>query len=351
MAYGKKRGMSKKRSTTRRTSSSNTKKGLTKTEKSQVKTIAKKAVNSMAETKYFNTNAGIARFVPNPIWRYADPVSQTTYNSDITCFGFTTGLPRNTNSNGDQVVFKYGQNRSTAQEIEMGDLALNQIFSDQDSIPQRAQYAIEGVTIRPSFNEVQWVLERPVLSPTELNYQSATILHCRIVRVVPRSIKGSFGPSKLDPKNDLFLDQLNEPFGVATRNNVGKPVFGQYEFNMAKVNSRRYKVISDKTLAMGPSLLTADLFGEGLYYSNNPDKTAFKKFTTKHNLGKELYYPTPNEAGTGSFFPQRPETGFTNEMILYHFCNIGTQENDPKDRQLSNNVVLTARPVSTFKDI
>lgn len=351
MPYGKRKGNLPRRAKRRSTSTKTTKKGLTKTERSQVKTIAKKTVNSLAETKYFNTNAGIARLVPNPIWRYADPVSQTTYNSDITCFGFTTGLPRNSNSNGDQVIFKYGQNRSNAQEIEMGDLALNQIFSSKDVVPQRAQYAIEGVTIRPSFNEVQWVLERPIMSPTDLNYTNASILHCRIIRVVPRSIKGTFGPSKLDPKNDLFLDQINEPFGIATRNTVGVPVFGHYEFNMAKVNSRRYRVISDKTIAMGPSLLAANLFEEGLYYCNNPDKTAFKKFTTKHNLGKELYYPTPNEDAMPGQFPQRPETGFTNEMILYHFCSIGTQEDDPKDRQLCNNVVLTARPVSTFKDI
>ena len=68
MPYVKRTGM-RKRSYARSTGRKNyVKKGLTKVEKTQVKNIAKRAVNTMVESKYFDTSQ-VFNLIPNPIWK------------------------------------------------------------------------------------------------------------------------------------------------------------------------------------------------------------------------------------------------------------------------------------------
>lgn len=314
------------------------KKGLNKTEVKQVKTIAKKQVNSMAESKYFATNPNIAQVLGTPAWRNG------SINSEVTVFGYTTGLQRSINSDGATAIYRYGANASSGAQVSMNSLDLNKVFTDTNSAPQRASYAVVGSSIRPSYNECQWLLDR-VQANVTTDEEKALPYKVRMIRVSPRALKGSFQES--DPRDDLFLDQYNEPFGIRTTNASGQNVFGQYEFYMAKVNARRYRVISDRTMTILPTGVVSNLSTDDVQITevNN----GLRKFKTSHNLGKELFYINPNDSAVAN--NQYPDTGFTPEFILFHVMAQGNSEATPSNRGTADLIRMSARPVSTFKDM
>ena len=134
MVYVRKTGMRGKRATRRRVSSKTSKKGLTKTEKTQVKTIAQRAINSVAESKYFNVNGGILNYASVPVWQNGG------VNSEISCWGFTTGLRRDyTNS----AVYKWGVDPVNGNPVNMTSLNLNYLFRDSALPESRQQYSSE----------------------------------------------------------------------------------------------------------------------------------------------------------------------------------------------------------------
>lgn len=334
MPYGGAKGKMRKRVSRRRPTSSNTKKGLTKVEKKQVTSIAKKAVNSLAESKYFNVNGGITNVAPVPIVR-----DNANMNSSISCYGFTTGARANSDTNQR---YNFGVNPITGASADMTTLNMNQVFRTNDIIPARQNYAIEGLTCRPSYNECQWLFERPQ-SNTTVDGQKAQPYKIRMIRIVPRALKAS--AQSIDPENDMFLDALNEPYGPASISGT-QPFFGPKDFHLAKVNSRRYRVLQDTGFTMLPSTIASNTT-TNTDLVNNPSASGYRVIKTKHNIGKELYYRDPDSAAaTGG--SQYPTTGFEPEFILFLICAIGGEQGFG---DLTDNISLSARPVSTFKDI
>lgn len=349
MVYVKKRGMRSKRTTTRRPSTK-TRKGLTKTEKTQVKQIAKKVTNSLAESKYFSTSGGIVSIIPSPIWKTQ---AVGGFVSEITTLAFTTGFNREKNNSGS-IPYFYGKSIVDGDPIAMTELNLNRIFTDSDPVLVRRQSAIEGNSIRPSYAECKWLLERPQ-STTTGNSLAGLPYTVRMVRVRPKSLKGAY--QKVDPNLDLFLDQYNEAYGVGTNNLTTSVLFNKQSFYMGKLNNRLYNIIEDKMFNMLPSSCTADLglsATEQSYVVTQPNNTGNKCFTTKHNIGKELYYNEPNIVSATNEDRQYPQTGFENEFILFHFIGQGSPPlpvDQEGDIGTADNIRLSARPVSTFKDI
>lgn len=311
------------------------KSGLNKTEVKQTRIIAKKVVNQLIESKYFNTNPNIARENGVPAWRNGG------VNSEVAVFGYTTGFRKSTNSSGTEGDVTYGVNSVDGTVISMRSLDMNKVFTTSTSAAQRASYSVVGSSLRPAYNECQWLIDRAQgnVSANEDNGLNYTI---RMIRVCPRALKGSF--QSIDPKNDLFLDQYNEPFGISTINNSGQNVFGEYEFHMAKVNTRRYSVKADKFMTIAPTNLSQvdSLFNVNVV---NP---AQRKFKTSHNLGKELFYQSPND--TSDFRNTYPDTGFDNEYIMFHVIATGNPETNTDNRITPGLLHISARPVSTFKD-
>lgn len=314
------------------------KSGLNKTEVKQVRTIAKKQVNSMAESKYFATNPAIAEFSTVPAWRNGST------NSEVGVFGFTTGNQRSTNSAGTSALTYYGVDSVTGNQSMVTSLDLNKVFTTSNSAPQRASYAVVGSSVRPAYNEVQWLLNR-IQANVTTDEQKALPYKVRIIRASPRALKGSF--QEIDPRNDLFLDQYNEPFGINTTNASGQNVFGQYEFHMAKPNSRRYRIISDRTMTILPTGAVSNLSTDDVQVTDV--NNGFRKLKTSHRLGKELFYSAPNDNSTA--LNQYPDTGFTPEFILYHVIAVGNPESNTNDRTNADLLRISARPVSTFKDM
>jgi hypothetical protein len=312
--------------------------GLNKKEVKQVKNIAKKQVNSMAESKYFATNPAIAQTLAVPAWRNG------SINSEIGVFGFTTGMQRSNNSDGVSAILRYGANASSGSQIMMTSLDLNRVFTDSNSAPQRASYSVVGSSIRPSYNECTWLVDRVQGNVTN-DEEKGLPYKVRMIRVSPRALKGSFQDS--DPRDDLFLDAYNEPFGIRTTNASAQNVFGQYEFHMAKVNSRRYRVISDKTLNILPTGTVSNLSTDDVQIMDV--NNGIRKMKTTHKIGKELFYSDPNNNSDTQ--QQYPDTGFTPEFILFHVLACGNAETNSNNRGTADLVKISARPVSTFKDM
>jgi hypothetical protein len=338
MAYGGKPGNMRKRAARRRPTTKGAKKGLTKTEKKQVTTIAKRAVTSVAESKYFNVNGGIENYIAVPAWQ------SNGVNSEVSCWGFTTGLRRNAENSG---IYKWGIDPANGNAVSMTSLNLNYLFRDTATPESRQQYSLEGLTCRPSYNEVKWLIERPQ-SNTITDETTAVPYKIRMLRLVPRALKASY--QEIDPKNDCFLDAVNEPFGPSSLSATGTPVLNLREFHLAKANSRRYRVIADTTFTMLPSSVRTDIFDPGPDANNSPIVTqpstsGCKVMTTKHNIGKELHWQTPND--TASAFSQYPDNGFEPEFVLFLVGALG----GVGAGALTDNIRISARPVSTFKDM
>lgn len=319
----------KKKTTRRKTTKPS---GLNKTEKKQVSQI----IDSKAESKYFNTNPNIARENGVPAWRNG------SVNSEVAVFGYSTGFRKNFNSAGTESDITYGVNALDGTVVSIRSLDMNKVFTTNNSAPQRASYSVVGSTIQPKFNECRWLLDR-AQGNVSLNEDNGLVYKIRMIRVTPRALKGSF--QMIDPKTDLFLDQYNEPFGISTTNASGQNVFGEYEFHLAKVNSRRYRCIADKFITISPS----NLGQVDSLFTVNVVNEAQRKLTTKHNLGKEFYYEKPNDVS--DFRNTYPDTGFNNEYILFHVIAVGNPNTNTDDRVTPGLLNITCRPVSTFKDM
>ena len=340
MANGRKQGNVHRRARSNRPSAKGSSKGLTKTEKKQVSTIAKKAVTSMAESKYFNVRE-VSPEVVNSAWKIS-----TDY-SDVGVWGYTTGYNRQTNQGDEQEVIKYGVSTVDGSEISMINLRMNRIFKSDDTNEALRAFAIEGQTLRPAFNECQWFLNH-VAQSTDLDESKGLQYRLRCVRVTPRVIKGSF--QDIDPEQDLFLNQYNQSFGIATTISSGTEAsFTREQFHLAKVNSRKYKVHQDKFYTVAPAAIYAEVAAD-------PNATAFQvtgntpgcmTMTTSHNIGKELFYPIPNREDSNEMYPT---SGFIPEFILWHVIALGDNGTTSSSRATPLGMTIAPRPVSTFKD-
>ena len=156
-----------------------------------------------------------------------------------------------------------------------------------------------------------------------------------MLRVKPRALKGSAQPT--NPSADLFLDQYNEPMGVASLSTAGNYIFGQFEFQMAKPNSRRYHILEDSTYMLYSSSVQNNILNANKF-EVNATHVGQRKMKTTHNLGKELYYTSPNASEDNTY----PQTGFTPEFILFHFNYVG-QPFAFEDRVSTDTICMTAR--------
>lgn len=331
MPYVKRSRMYKRsgaRTTSRKT---NAKKGLTKTEKTQVKKIAKTAINKMVESKYFDV-VTVQNNYPNPIWQ------SSGVNSPVACWGYTTGVRR---SIDNSTTYKFGVNNVTGAQVSMTSLKMNSVFRSNVTPASRAQYAIEGLSCRPAYNEVQWLLERPLAS-TDSDPHKGQPYSFRMIRIKPRALKASY--QAINPNFDIFLNSLNEPFGPASVGSANQPVMNEIDFYLAKVNSRRYNVIADTKFTMLPSVIDSfhSTYGNRV---TNPSTSGCKIIKTKHNMGKEFHYLNP-DVSTSNGGSQDPESGFEPEFILFFVTALGGVPSNT----LVDNIRLSARPVSTFKD-
>ena len=345
MVYGggKKRSM-RKRTYGRRTTTKSSKKGHTKTERTQTRQIAKSVVNKMAESKYFNTSRDIGELALNAAWW-----TSATVQSEIGVLGFTTGFEKQVDAAGSTQAYKYGVNPANGSAKNMESLELNRVFDLGQGAPLD-QNAVVGNTIRPAYAETNWLLNRIAGSTTQFNdIANGCKYNVRLIRCRPRPVKGSF--QQVRPDKDLFLDQSNHEFGIDTISS-GSRVFNPFEFMLAKANSRKYQILEDTTFSMGPAGTYVDVglgAGEIAYDVKNPESSSCKVIKRTHKLGKELYYASPNDVSTSQ--NQYPQDGFQPEFVLFHVWASGNPQTAITARTAPQLLRVSCRPVSTFKDM
>lgn len=333
MPNAKKRGMPRNRAPRRKTGP----KGLTKTEKKQVSTIAKRAVNTMIESKYYNT----ALYKSAELYNAWGDGSNAA--SEVGVIGFTTGFEKSKNQDDVVDPFKYGVN-SAGSNQNMKSLEMNRVFlADAGDLQNRA-YALEGVTCRPAFNETKWLLERIAGNVTTVPDNGLTY-KIRMLRLRPRQLKGSY--QKIDPKTDAFLDSRNAPFGIESVDSNSNQRFDEFQFHLAKANSRTYQVLEDTTMTMTPALIYKTFNDSGaISYDARQSANTQRILTRKHTLGKELFYPSTLGLTTADTLPQ---TGFIPEFVLFHVITTGNPFS-VASRLKPEGFRISCRPVSTFKD-
>jgi len=295
--------------------------GLNKTELKQTREIAKKVMNSTAESKYFDvrtidqlSGTNGAGIVPTP--------ARLTY-TQLYVQGFAVG--ENTAGNG---TLSYGQN--LIESIEHGRI---QPEGNSDNQNLEGQYAMPSLSITTF--DVQRIVNTSDIT-LELARQQVPFM-VRVLRLVPRPQKGS--AQDVDPQSDAFLTESNQETGVSSTD------FQHYQLLMLKANSKKYQVKQDFRFVLSPPLTTTEVSLQGnagstSYQVGNISTNQHRQMTFKHDIGKKLFYENPKTRSN-------PTDGFKNEYILFHIIPMGT-END--SAILPTTVRLAAKAVSTFKD-
>lgn len=338
MAYGKKRGMYKKRSTGGRTSHSNTKKGLTKTEKSQVKTIAKNAVNTLAETKYFN----VSDFKENKPLHWA-----TATKKSMGVRGYCTCE----NKNSQSVKIAYGVSTLDETTEYLDELNMNRCFARDSATDFFKSQAICGAYASPSFAQSTFVLEREVGYVTGEASDYSTLNNApyfvRMVRVCPRPTKLS--TVTIQPSTDLFVDEWGRHTGISDS------TFLNHQLMTYKLNGRKYKIIEDKSFIMAPPMIVnnvatgqsdTDPLSEVNGDVNNYNiANCMKTFQNRHDIGKKLFFQDGGEEEANS------TSGQQNEFIFFHTCLLGVNASSSMNSYRANHLLISTKTVSSFKDI
>ncbi len=322
-------------------------KGLTKTEKSQVSAIAKKAVTAIAEKKYMNVN----RFVGMRPIRANTP-------SKIGVLAFSNSLALT----GEGSELHYGIADGTGAEEPMTELKMMRPYVGVTGDAQTDNYAIEGRECKPSSARIKWRMSRDIGNAVNLATSAADInppnlstnlpVIVRMIRVNPK-----IGQNNVlcDPEYDLFVtDKGNNSIGINSAN------FDETEILMYRINKRRYNVVEDKFFRIQNALtlqyqLAFRPNDSAPYYApqiSNTNANCEKLYQTNHMLtskkGGSLFYDTPDANAL-----EAPSSGHKREYILYHFVYAGAEtflSEDGGTPTYPSDLLLTASPMVKFTD-
>ena len=321
---------------------------LTKTQKSEVKVIAKNAVKDEAEKKYMNCS----RFVGVRPHRANTPgnIGVIAYSNSVS-----------TVNDGTQL--HYGINSAGASE-PIKELKMMRPYVGLTGDAQTDNYAIEGRECKPSRARVKWRMSRdignavrgldavspPTLIPPFLSTNLPIIV--RMIRVNPKM--GQVNVT-CNPEEDLFVTDYNNNIGINSAN------FDETELLMYRINKRRYNVVEDKFFRIQNGLtlsynLTFATSGSDFYYTPNVTNTNVnceKLYTTNHMLtskkGGSLFYDTPDVSTL-----EAPSSGHKREYIMYHFVYAGAEtfiNDEGGTPTYPSDLLLTASPMVKFTDV
>lgn len=336
----------------RKTKRSTKPKGLTKTEKSQVKKIAKSAVSSVAEAKYMNSQQVTGE---NLHAGYLGGLSR------IGVIGYSTTLSNT--PDGFQLSYGYAANNA---KIPMKELKMLRPFVEQTGNAQTDNYVIDGRECRPRSAICKWRYSRDISQMLEgvfksgyltqetsppLNLAQNLPIMFRVLRLIPKQ-----GQSNVlcDPENDAFLDRYGTAIGI----NSG--LFDDMELLTYRLNRRRYTVVEDKYFKLQNGLtvqwqrVAAPTGQTGLQpMISNTNSNCEKVITTSHRLTNKkngsVFYDNSTSASVAS-----PSSGHQREFILIHGIYSGAEtyiDGNVVDSDFPNDVKISVAPVVKFIDV
>lgn len=298
-----------------------------------IKNIVKKQINSMAETKYFNS-------APLSTLSRMRPFSSRSVATAVDVLAFAVGTGEQIGI-GSVSTADYGYIAGTG-NVPVEPLNMCRAFGEANSDPSVRKNKIDGAYVNPSLCKTEWLIEFPQINTTSTlnNIDQANPMFMRMIRVIPRQRK--YQDVLINPKGDLFVDQFGEATGVNT------PSFNQLELQMYKVNSRKYQVIQDYQQVLVPTS-TFSTYAIGTSNTAVTNLTRFGnrlRVTCVHKQSKKLFYTEMDTNGNVNNGAQ-PQAGQSNELIFFHFTSLGSSGNTAT----ANDIEVTCKTVSTFKDI
>lgn len=303
--------------------------GLNATEKKQVNELAKKVVNRMTETKYFDCKS-----LQNALSLHR---ARSNING-IGVRGFATCEDRN--SQGTRI--QYGRSATDNSVQYLTELNMNKCFANDDA-DAVSPNAVVGHYCNPSLALSEFILERDYIQTAGAGSDYTTLnvspYFVRVLRLVPRPTKLS--TVDIDPENDAFVNELGTATGCADSG------FGPQELMLFKANSRKYKVVADLKFEMIPPFTTTEIdtgAGTDALVTNIAKSGFMKKLVMKHNIGKKLYFES------GGNVSENSTVGQQNEFILFHTCPLGINAQAALSSTSALNMLIAGKFVSTFKD-
>jgi hypothetical protein len=311
---------------------------LPKRRKTQVKTIAKKAVNNLAETKYFN----VSGYKENKGLFFASATKK-----GIGVRGYCTCE----NKNSQNVKIPYGVSVVDSTVEYLDELNMNRCFARDSSTDFFKSQAICGAYASPSFAQSTFTLEREVGYITGEGSDYSTLNNTpyfvRMVRVSPRPSKLS--TVTINPSTDLFVDEWGRHTGISDS------TFLNHQLMNYKVNGRKYKILEDKSFIMAPPMIVnnvatgqsdTDPLSEVNGSVNNYNiANCLKTIQRRHDIGKKLFFEDGGEEEANS------TSGQQNEFILFHTCLLGINASAAINSYRANHMLISTKSVSSFKDI
>ena len=300
--------------------------------------VAKKTINKLAETKYFN----VSGFKENKGLHYA-----LNNKHGMGVRGYATCE----NKNNINVKIAYGVDTVSGSTAYLDELNMNRCFANNVGDDFFRSQAMDGVYVTPSFSESTYILERDVgyITGQASDYSTLnnTPYFVRMIRVTPRPQKLS--TISITPAIDLFVDE----FGRAT--GINDADFLNHQLMTFKVNSRKYKIVEDKSWLMAPPMIvnnqatgqsdTDPLTEVNGSVNNYNVSNSMKVVKCRHNIGKKLFYEDGGQSEKNS------TTGQQNEFIFFHTCLVGVNASSSINAYNGTHLLISTKSVSTFKDI
>ena len=272
------------------------KKGLNTKEKAQVTALAKKAVQTVAEKKFMDSEQ----------YDNQSLVPAHNSNSPIACIGYST--TEDVSESGAAVMYGTSQ-------VKEGLCLQPFLATDREETQENAdlgRYSIVGKSVMPRTCHSRWRFQRRYsvlddegealagdshpfhLPATTDGLGDSLPVYFRVLRV---TLKGMSGSSVVhQPSVDLFLDKFGDPTGVSAQNLAGAYTFGSEELIFCKPNTRKYTVLEDKrftlrnplTLQWIPQLKNQNSPTDVIYLPNitNTNGNCEKYINFNHQLTK-----------------------------------------------------------------
>lgn len=243
--------------------------------KAEIVKIAKNAVKTVAEKKWFNT-AQLNQL--NPTLPSAEGAT-----AKVSGIGFST--TEDVNESGSELLW-------CGQQVHEMFCLRPWSANSQDVTTERAALAMEGKWLQPVSSKSRFRISRnhakidPAVpdnnnNPTIPDYpkqlaQNCPVI-CRIMRVTPKL--SSSITTEISPDTDIFINEYGEALGPAEDD------FDVKEMVFYKINKRRYTVLEDRKV----KILSPVTLQYQSYRLNNTNAISFTPVVSNTNANCERY--------------------------------------------------------------
>lgn len=335
-------------------------KGLSKTERTQVKKIAAATISDVAEDKYMNCQRYIG----------VKPVASTIGPTRVSVLGFSSSLTNT--ANGGQLYYGYDNNNVA---VNMNEQKMLRPFVPATGSAQTDAYGVVGRECKPKSARCKWRFSRDIsemldntsasgyntqeYEPSLDLCQNLPII-CRMIQVTPKQTQTNV---LCDPRYDVFLDDKNNSTGVDTGD------FDDTELLTYRINRRRYNVVGDKFFRIQNGLTfqwQRSILSHGGDGANSQTRMVLQPLITNTNPNCEKLittYPQLTMKKHGSVFYDEPEVssleapsaGHKRTFTLLHFMYAGAEvfldREATAEPTFPTDIKVSASPLVKFTDV